>query len=106
MNSTVSMKLAIIYRPPNSTSKPCDFTNELSELIDNGSLGLCFIICGDLNCPGPVGSKGLVGKELSELIDGYNLTQHVKDPTHRSGNILDHILSPSASVTIHYDDDR
>ena len=101
MNSTLSMKLAIIYRPPNPTSKPCDFTNELSELIDSGSLGSCFIICGDLNCPGPVGSKRLVGKELSELIDGYNLTQHVKDPTHRSGYILHHILSSSAGVMIH-----
>ena len=101
MNSTLGMTLAIIYRPPNSTSKICEFANELSDLIDNGLLGSRFIICGDLNCPGPVGSKGLVGKELDELINGYNLTQHVKIPTHRSGNILDHILSQDEVVSIH-----
>ena len=52
------------------------------------------IICGDLNCPGPNGTKGLVGKELLEVIDGYSLTQHVVRPTHQSDNLLDHILSP------------
>src|SRR6476469_9155138 len=94
MNCSLGTTIAIIYRPPNSTSKPCKFTTELSDLIDGGSLGESFIICGDLNCPGLVGTKGLVGKELSDLIDRYSLTQHAKDPTHRSENILDHILSP------------
>src|SRR6476469_1778064 len=100
MNCFLGTTIAIIYRPPNSTSKPCEFTTELSDLIDGGSLGERFIICGDLNCLGPVGTKGLVGKELSDLIDGYSLTQHVKDPTHRSGNILDHILSPHGVVSV------
>ena len=62
--------------------------------MDNGSLGSRFMICGDLNCPGSVGSKGLIMKALGELIGGYSLIQHVKVPTHKSGNILDHILSP------------
>ena len=100
MNCSLGMTIAIIYRPPNSTSKPSEFVNELSDLLDNSLLGSRFIICGDLNCPGPVGTKGLVGKELEELIDGYSLTQHVKDPTHRSGNILDHILSLNETVSI------
>jgi queuine/archaeosine tRNA-ribosyltransferase len=42
----------------------------------------------------------LIGKELVELIDGYSLTQHVKSPTHKSGNILDHILSPVGAVCV------
>ena len=53
-----------------------------------------------MNCPGSVGFKGLVGKELAELIDGYSLTQYVKSPTHKSGNILDHVLSPAGAVSI------
>ena len=52
------------------------------------------MICGCLNCSGPVGSKGLIEKDLGELIDGYNLIQHLKVPTHKSGNILNNILSP------------
>ena len=63
--------------------------------MDNGSLGSHFMICGDLNCPEPVGSKGLIGKDLGELIDGYNLIQHAKVLTHKTGNILDHIISPN-----------
>ena len=47
-----------------------------------------------------MGSKGLVGMELAELIDGYSLTQHVKSSTHKSGNILDHVLSPVGAVSI------
>ena len=50
-------------------------------------------MCGDLNCPGLAGARGLVSDELSELIDGQNLTQHVRCATSQSGNVLDHILS-------------
>jgi hypothetical protein len=91
ISSTVGLTIAVIYRPPGSTST-ADFMTELSDLIDSGMLGSRCYIFGDLNCPGPTGSKSL-GKELSELIDAYSLTQHVHCPTHQSGNILDHILS-------------
>ena len=100
MNCTLGLTIAIIYRPPDSASKQSDFVDELSDLIDSGNLGSRFIICGDLNCPGPTGSKGIIGKELGELIDGYSLTQHVEVPTHISGNILDHVLSSDGTVSI------
>ena len=93
--STIDLTLAIIYRPPNS-SNITEFINDVSDLIDSGTLGSHYILCGDLNCPGPSGSRGLVGKELLGLIDTYSLTQHVRCPTHDSGNILDHILSSKA----------
>ena len=95
---TVGTVIAIIYRPP--SSKNSEFAADVSDLIDGGKLGSRYIICGDLNCPGPTGSKGLVGKELEELINGYSLKQHVRCPTHTSGNILDHILSPDGMVRI------
>jgi len=100
INCTLGLTIAIIYRPPCSSSKPVEFTNELSDMIDKGLLRSRFVICGDLNCPGPAGSKGQVGRELAELCDGYSLVQHIKDPTHQSGNILDHILSPGGLVSI------
>src|SRR6267154_1394597 len=98
INCTLGMTIAIIYRPPNTN--PSAFISELSDLLYKGSLGSRFIICGDLNCPGPSGSEGLVGKDLAELIDGYSLTQHVHGPTHNSGNILDHILTLKDGVVV------
>jgi hypothetical protein len=100
INSTVGLTIAVIYRPPGSTST-ADFMTELSDLMDSGMLGSRCYILGDLNCPGPTGSKGLVGKELTELIDAYSLTRHVHCPTHQSGNILDHILSLDDTGSVH-----
>ena len=99
INCTIDTTIAIIYRPPDS--KSAEFISELSDLIDSGILGSRYIICGDMNCPGPSGSKGLIGIELGELIDAYSLKQHVKCPTHQSGNILDHILSSEGTDFIH-----
>ena len=90
--------MCIIYRPPNS--KIPDFITELSDLIYSGVLGSRYVICGDLNCPGPSGTYGLVGEELRELIDEHNLTQHVNTATCRSGNLLDHILTPTNTVPV------
>lgn len=47
-----------------------------------------------------MGTRGSVGAELGELINAYNLTQHVHEATCRTGNLLDHILTPCDSVTI------
>src|ERR1051325_6505859 len=59
INSTIGLIIAVICRPPRSTST-ADFMTKLSDL------SRCYII-GDLNCAGHTGSKGLVGKELTEL---------------------------------------
>ena len=56
INCTIGLTIAVIYRPP--STKVTDFVTELSDLIDSGSLGPRYIICGDLNCPGPSGTKG------------------------------------------------
>ena len=98
-NGVKGLTLAIIYRPP-SSSLPV-FTTELSDLIHCGILGSRYIICGDLNCPGTSGTRGLVGEELLDLIDAHSLIQHVNCATSYSGNILDHILTPSDETTVH-----
>ena len=97
-NCALGLTIAIVYRAPGTSAG--DFATELSDLIDSGKLGLRYVICGDLNCPGPVGTKGLIGDELAEVIDGHSLRQHVLQPTHRAGNILDHILTPDEKATI------
>ena len=100
VSSNTSLTIAIVYRPPGSASSQSAFTTDLSDLIDSGELGPRYIICGDLNCPGPAGTRGLVGKDLAELIESYSLTQHIDCPTHQSGNILDHILSSNEVTSL------
>jgi hypothetical protein len=97
-NCTLGLTIAIVYRAPGTSVG--EFVTELSDLVDSGRLGLRYVICGDLNCPGPAGTKGLIAEELAEFIDGHSLRQHVIKPTHRAGNILDHILTPDDRVTI------
>ena len=102
INCTIGLTIAVIYRPPSPSGSKlmADFVTKLSDVIDSGVLGSRFIICGDLNCPGPTGTKGVIGRELTELIDGYSLKQHVTLPTHQSGNILDHILSSDEMASV------
>ena len=97
-NCALGLTIAVVYRAPGTSAE--DFTTELSDLIDSGRLGSRYVICGDLNCPGPVGTKGLIGVELADVIDGHSLRRHVLQPTHRAGNILDHILTPDEKVTV------
>ena len=66
INCTIGLMIAVIYRPP--STKLTDFVTELSDLIASDFLGPRYIICGDLNCPGPSGTKGLVGKKLLEVV--------------------------------------
>ena len=97
-NSVRNLAIAVIYRPP-SSSLP-SFFSELSDLLESGALGNRFIVCGDLNCPGPSGTRGLINADLSELIDGFSLTQHVHGATCSSGNLLDHILTSDDTVSV------
>ena len=91
VNSVSSMTVAIIYRPPSTNVSA--FIAELSDLIDSGVLGSMYMVCGDLSCPGPSGTKGEINGDLTDFIDEHSLTQQVTSATCRTGNILDHILS-------------
>ena len=97
-NTVSGLTVAVTYRPPQS-SVP-NFIADLKDLLDSGELGNRYIICGDLNCPGPANTRGLINGELETVIDEYNLSQHVHSPTCRTGNILDHILTPVDMTTV------
>ena len=45
-------------------------------------------------------NKGLVKNDLMRMIEEYNLKQHVQGATCRTGNILDHILTPDDTVFV------
>ena len=101
-NIAKGITLAVVYRPP-SSSIP-NFITEMNDLISGGILGKRFIICGDLNCPGPAKTKGLVNIELQHLIEEHSLHQHVHVPTCRTENILDALLccAPRSDVAVQY----
>ena len=87
-----SIRIAIFYRPPYSERHPVTtnvFVTELPDYLE--SLLLCkerLLITGDFNihvddCSNPDTQKFL------DLLDSFDLQQHVKQPTHRDGHTLD-----------------
>ena len=97
INCTIGLMIAVIYRPPHRLCRLCHRALRPDRQRFPRPR---YITCGDLNCPGPNRTKGLVGKELLEVIDGYSLTQHVVSPTRQSDNLLDHILSPHGTECV------
>jgi exonuclease III len=84
--------LIVIYRPGGSR---VDFHEEFKGFLDSVKRRENLMIVGDFNLP----HEDNVDKEFMEIIQSHGLKQHVKDPTHKAGGILDLILSrPSDSL--------
>ena len=87
--------ILVVYRPPASTANQASlehFMDEFGLLLENystepGSL----VIVGDFNfhvdnkCNGPA-------KNFMNILDSFNLCQHVNERTHRAGHILDLVI--------------
>ena len=81
----------IVYRSPNSSSINDDSLCELIKQM-RGS----FIIIGDFNFPGirwGTGGSDAKGRAFYEEMEDHYLIQHVEEATHKSGNILDLVIS-------------
>ncbi|XP_046643358.1 uncharacterized protein LOC124328560 [Daphnia pulicaria] len=86
------MTLIVIYRPAGSKA---DFREEFEEFLDSVKRRENLMIVGDFNLP----YEDNVDREFMKIIQSHGLKQHVKDPTHVNGGILDLILSrPSDSL--------
>ena len=86
-----SFVVVCIYRP-GSKAPPSAFFDDLSDLLDQLQvLDVKFVLCGDFNCPGD--TRMLLDDRLNDVIDRYNLTQHVNMSTHTGGNMPDLILT-------------
>ena len=89
-----AVTLANVYRPP-STSVSL-FYSEFSEFLSSvGSAFNNFVVCGDLNCPGPTSMS--VAEDLAATFDAFGLSQHVCWPT-RNDNVLD-VLATDDIIT-------
>ena len=96
--TTAPFILFNIYRPP-SSSKPtfiAEFTSLLEDFISSSSE---LIITGDFNLHLDDPSAPYVAS-FSDLLDTFNLTQHISFPTHDSGHTLDLLITRSASTLV------
>ena len=83
-----------IYRPPSSVKTPrpmADFYIELEQLLTD--VYVCVtqtFIVGDFNIKYDDESEA---RPLIQLLEYFNLLQHVKYPTHTAGHTLDFVIS-------------
>uniref|UniRef100_A0A8C5BFW8 Endonuclease/exonuclease/phosphatase domain-containing protein n=1 Tax=Gadus morhua TaxID=8049 RepID=A0A8C5BFW8_GADMO len=80
-----------VYRPEGSR---LDFYSQFGKMLSI----ICpqhdkIIIVGDFNCPNPAA-------QFLKLFDDRNFLQHVKEPTHKQGNILDLVFTRGIDVRI------
>ena len=87
------IKLIIVYRPPLSNNNKLtfvDFLGEFSKFIEHYAMSSSRLaILGDFNVHWDKPSDSHV-KCFMELIDSVNIIQHVQEPTHIDGHIIDH----------------
>ena len=86
--------LVNIYRPPaGGFVRFCDeLSNFLTVVLARS--GDRLLMCGDFNCAGH--SNKDINCDLSSLLDSFDLSQHIHDPT-RGDNILDLLITTSSS---------
>jgi exonuclease III len=98
-----SLKLITIYRPPTSRANGlniADFHSEFADfLAQQVDVHSSLLVIGDFNIhwdrPDHPDTK-----HLKDTLDAHSFTQHVLDPTHRDGHIIDLILSRSSDKVI------
>ena len=92
---TSPVRIYVVYRPPSSSFPR--FLEEMTEFLEHClSKQSPFVILGDFNIDVDDKTK-LHSKQFIQLLDALNIHQHVKDPTHTAGHVLDLIITPEKS---------
>lgn len=89
------IRIIALYRPP-STSRS-NFIIEFSNYLESIDSFDRTYICGDFNLWFEL-NTGTIINEFKELIESYNLTNGVPDPTSRSDHILDLLLYDKSEI--------
>ena len=88
--------ISIIYRPPYSNRHPIPTSTFIDGFPDHLSNLLCQtdnpIIVSDINIPRN-NTENLDTINLIEILELYNLKQHVSTSTHKQGNTIDWVMS-------------
>ena len=99
---SIHLRIVVIYRPPQSKQNhltKSQFIDEFNEYLEGlaASSGR-LLICGDFNINWLDTSDNICKKILNTL-ESYNLHQHVTNSTHKSGHLLDYIISDNQLVS-------
>ncbi len=98
-----SLTLSVIYRPPKSTknrSSYSEFQKEFSQVAETKLSTLHdFLLVGDFNMHVENVDRPET-QQFKELLDSFNLHQHVTESTHRSGHTLDLLISRRGGSTL------
>ena len=93
---SVFIRLIVVYRvPPNMKNgiQKGSFLSEFGDLLEKVSIEPGkLLIMGDFNIHMDL-PKASESNQFHHLLKSYNLEQHVKEPTHKDGHILDLIIS-------------
>jgi len=95
VSSADTSSLAIIYRPPSSSTTA--FYDELSDLLTHFRDDIDadrFIACGDVNCPSSMADQD-ISSDLLSVLDVHGLCQFVS-----TGTRQDHTDTPSQSLAV------
>lgn len=87
-----SVRALVVYRPPETGAAIGVFFQEFSSLLEE--VVVCpeeLLIIGDFNFHMDMADR--YAALFGSLLELFNLKQHVTVPTHRSGHILDLVLS-------------
>ena len=98
---SIHIRLVVVYRPPQSKinkNTKVQFIEEFGDFVEK--LSACsgrLLLCGDFNINWMDKENSCV-KKLLNLLETYNLVQHITEPTHRSQHLLDYIISDAELV--------
>jgi len=96
LRPTVDTTVVCIYRPPGAVTQ--SFCQQFADLLDQlVTAKQRFVICGDFNCPGAGGRQ--LDASLDDLLQRYNLTQHVTTAT-RDDNIVDLVITSTSETDL------
>ena len=96
--SSSSFTLLTIYRPPNSSQSV--FISEMSSLLEDlVSSTSELLITGDFNIHVDIPSDPF-SKSFSNLLEIFDLKQHITFPTHNHGHTLDLLVTRSNSTIL------
>ena len=94
--NSIRLNIIVLYRPPASAN----FLNEFEVMLDEAvALPGKLFLCGDFNSPSTT-TTGQLNPQLSDLIVGMDMIQHVSGPTHNRGGLLDLIITPAQPVFV------
>ena len=90
------LSIIVVYRSPNSSRENDDCLCALMNGIQGRS-----VVVGDFNFPGirwGTGGSDAKGRAFLDTLEDNYMVQHVEEPTHISGNVLDLIISNDANL--------